>query len=295
VLVCCSRTITGEALIGTLYIIATPIGNLEDISLRALRLLREVRLIAAEDTRHTRRLLTRYEIATPTVSYHEHNKLVRQDAILAALTEGDVALVSDAGTPAINDPGYELVVAAIAAGFAVSPVPGPAAPIAALVASGLPTAQWIYLGFLPHRRTERLAFLQQYAALPVTLLCFETPHRLRAALQDIQTALGERQICVARELTKLHEEFVRGSIGAAITHFEEHTPRGEFVLVIEGALSAPAAAPEPGVDWQDRARARLRELAAAGMAGSTAAKQVAKELGVARGDVYALWVVLDDA
>ncbi len=293
-LVCCSQTIAEEALIGTLYIIATPIGNLEDISLRGLRLLREVRLIAAEDTRHTRRLLTRFEITTPTVSYHEHNKLVRQDAILAALAEGNVALVSDAGTPAINDPGYELVVAAIAAGFVVSPVPGPAAPIAALVASGLPTAQWTYLGFLPHRRAERLVFLQQYVALPTTLICFETPHRLRAALTDIQTTLGERRICVARELTKLHEEFVRGPISAAIAHFEEHTPRGEFVLVIEGAVNAPAAEPEPVVDWQDRARARLRELAAAGMAGSAAAKQVAKELGVARGEVYALWIALDD-
>jgi 16S rRNA (cytidine1402-2'-O)-methyltransferase len=285
---------TGEAVIGTLYIIATPIGNLEDISLRALRLLREVRLIAAEDTRHTRRLLARYDIATPIVSYHEHNKLVRQDAMIAALADGDVALVSDAGTPAINDPGYELVVAAIAAGFAVSPVPGPSAPIAALVASGLPTAQWTYLGFLPHRRTERLAFLQQYATLPTTLLCFETPHRLRAALADIQTVLGARQICIARELTKIHEEFVRGSISTAIAHFEEHAPRGEFVLVIEGASVASAVEPEPVTDWQARARARLRALAAAGMAGSAAAKLVAKELGVARSEVYALWVSLDE-
>lgn len=284
----------GEAVIGTLYIIATPIGNLEDISLRALRLLREVRLIAAEDTRHTRRLLMRYEISTPTISYHEHNKLVRQDTILAALAEGDVALVSDAGTPAINDPGYELVVAAIAAGFAVSPVPGPAAPIAALVVSGLPTAQWTYLGFLPHRRRERLAFLERFAALPTTLLIFETPHRLQAALADIQASLGDRQICVARELTKLHEEFVRGRVSAAMAHFDVHAPRGEFVLVIEGATATPAVEPASPEDWQDRARTRLHELAAQGIAGSAAAKLVAKELGVARGDVYALWVALGD-
>lgn len=267
---------------------------MEDISLRALRLLREARLIAAEDTRHTRRLLTRYEIATPTISYHEHNKLVRRDTILAALAEGDVALVSDAGTPAINDPGYELVVAAIEAGYTVSPVPGPSAPIAALVASGLPTAQWTYLGFLPHRRTERLSFLQQYAALPTTLLCFETPHRLRAALADLQAVLGDRRICVARELTKLHEEFVRGSIGDAIVHFETHAPRGEFVLVIEGATAPPVEESLAAGEWQERARSRLHELAAQGVAGSAAAKQVAKELGVARSEVYALWVALSD-
>jgi 16S rRNA (cytidine1402-2'-O)-methyltransferase len=263
------------------------------MTLRALRLLRESRLIAAEDTRHTRRLLARYEITTPTISYHEHNKLLRHDKILAELAEGDVALVSDAGTPAINDPGYELVVAAIAAGFAVAPVPGPSAPIAALVASGLPTAQWTYLGFLPSRRSERLAFLQEYAALPTTLLCFETPHRLSAALADIRSVFGERRICVARELTKLHEEFVRGSVSDAIAHFEAQPPRGEFVLVIEGWI-APEAAPELPDDWQERAKARLRELAAQGKSGSAAAKQVARELGYARADVYALWVGLGE-
>ncbi len=218
---------------------------------------------------------------------------MRHDAILAALAEGDVALVSDAGTPAINDPGYELVVAAIEAGYPVSPVPGPSAPIAALVASGLPTAEWTYLGFLPHRRAERLAFLQHYAALPMTLLCFETPHRLRAALTDIQTILGDRRICVARELTKLHEEFIRGSVHDAIVHFEAHLPRGECVLVIEGATVQPTVESlEVAEDWRERARARLRELADQGTAGSAAAKQVAKELGVARNDVYALWVAL---
>ncbi len=276
---------------GTLFVVATPIGNLEDITLRALRVLREVRLIAAEDTRHTRRLLDRYEITTPTISYHEHNKLARRDTLLSALAEGDVALVSDAGTPAINDPGYELVVAAIEAGFAVSPVPGPAAPIAALVASGLPTDQWIYLGFLPSKGSERRAFLSQVALLPTTLLCFETPHRLRDALADIETTLGSRQICVARELTKLHEEFVRGTVGDVLAHFTAQPPRGEFVLVIEG-YTAPAT-PQPPLDnWQDVARVRLQELQREGVAGSTAAKRVAKELGVARSEVYGLWVAL---
>lgn len=252
-----------------------------------------MRLIAAEDTRHTRRLLARYEITTPTISYHEHNKLSRQEPILAALAEGDVALVSDAGTPAINDPGYELVVAAIAAGFVVVPVPGASAPLAALVAAGLPTAQWTYLGFLPSRRSERRALLTQYAPLTTTLICFETPHRLRAALDDLLVALGDRPMCAARELTKLHEEFVRGTTSALIAHFAAHEPRGEFVLVIEGYVEPPAPAVAPD-DWQTTARVRLRELYAEGIAGSAAAKRVAKELGVARGEVYALWVGLQD-
>jgi 16S rRNA (cytidine1402-2'-O)-methyltransferase len=278
---------------GTLFIVATPIGNLEDITLRAVRLLREARLIAAEDTRHTRRLLGRYEITTPCVSYHEHNKLARLDTILAALAEGDVALVSDAGTPAINDPGYELVVAAIAAGFPVTPVPGPSAPLAALVASGLPTAQWTYLGFLPSNRSERRAFLAAAAAWPTTLLCFETPHRLRDALEDIAATLGDRRICVARELTKLHEEFVRGTVAEASAHFAEHAPRGEFVLVIEGFV-APAAPVGPADDWEAQARLRLRALQAEGVSGSAAAKRVAKELQVERAAVYGLWIALDD-
>lgn len=280
-------------LMGTLYIIATPIGNLEDITLRALKLLRDVRLIACEDTRHTRRLLDRYEIATPTISYHEHNKFVRGDRLLAALADGDVALVSDAGTPAINDPGYELVVAAIAAGFAVAPVPGPSAPLAALVASGLPTAQWTYLGFLPSRRSERRAFLEQYARLQTTLLCFETPHRLLAALDDVQSTLGDRRMCVAREVTKLHEEFVRGTVSDIRASFAERPPRGEFVLVIEGYVAATPPPADPGA-WPEQARLRLHELHAQGVSGSAAAKQVAKELGVPRSDVYALWIALHD-
>jgi 16S rRNA (cytidine1402-2'-O)-methyltransferase len=262
--------------------------------LRALQVLRDVRLIAAEDTRHTRRLLTRYEIATPTVSYHEHNKLTRQNAILQALAEGDVALVSDAGTPAINDPGYELVVAAIAAGYAVSPVPGAAAPIAALIASGLPTAQWTYLGFLPARKSDRIRFLEQCAALPSTLLCFETPHRLKAALADVQAVFGDREMCAAREITKLHEEFVRGKVSEVQEHFAAQPPRGEFVLVIAGADRVLSAA-EPAADWQDVAHDRMEQLHNAGMSASAAAKQVAQELGVNRKQVYALWLAANDS
>lgn len=279
---------------GTLYVVATPIGNLEDITLRALRLLREVQLIAAEDTRHTRRLLERYAISTPMISYHEHNKLARRDTLVGVLAEGDVALVSDAGTPAINDPGYELIAAAIEAGFAVSPVPGPSAPLAALVASGLPTGQWTYLGFLPSKRSERRAFLAEAATLATTLLCFETPHRLQEALADLQVVFGSRRICVARELTKLHEEFVRGTIDDAIAHFAEQPPRGEFVLVIEG-YSRPPAPQLPAENWQDLARVRLQELQLEGVAGSAASKRVAKELGVARNAVYGLWVALGGA
>ncbi len=278
---------------GTLYVVATPLGNLEDITLRALRVLREARLIAAEDTRHTRRLLDRYEISTPSVSYHEHNKLARRDELLAALAEGDVALVSDAGTPAINDPGYDLVVAAINAGFAVAPVPGPSAPLAALVGSGLPTEQWTFLGFLPSKRKERRAFLERYVTYSTTLICFETPHRLREALPDILEVLSDRRMCAARELTKLHEEWVRGTVSEVITHFTTQLPRGEFVLVIEGYV-APVAESEPPTDWQAAARSRLQQLQDEGVTGTAAAKRVAKELGVARGDVYDLWVTLDD-
>lgn len=278
---------------GTLYLIATPIGNLEDITLRALRLLREVPLIAAEDTRHTRRLLHHYDIATPLLSYHEHNKLQRVDTILAALGQGDVALVSDAGTPAVNDPGYELVVAAIDAGFTVSCVPGASATLAALVASGLPTAQWTFLGFLPNRASARRAFLQRAKQWETTLICFETPHRLQDALVDIAAVLGDRRIAVARELTKLHEEIVRGTVQDVIAHFAAHAPRGEFVLVIEGAQEQPSQPAVEG-DWRSHAEQQLRALRDQGVSGSAAARQVAKALGVGRNEVYALWVTLND-
>ena len=218
----------------TLYLVATPIGNLEDISARALRILGEVRLIAAEDTRQTRKLLTHFGIATPLTSYHEHNKIGKLEPVLNALAQGDVALVSDAGTPALNDPGYELVIAALAAGHTVSPIPGPSAPIAALVASGLPTDTFLYLGYLPRKANERRRFLAEVASLPYTLIFLEAPHRLLEALQDLQTILGDRQASIARELTKLHEEIFRGSLSAASQHFTLQMPRGEFTLVVAG-------------------------------------------------------------
>ncbi len=217
---------------GTLYLVATPIGNLEDMNPRAVRILRAARLIAAEDTRQTQKLLTHFDIHTSLTSYFEHNKLTKLDSILAALADGDVALVSDAGTPAINDPGYELVRAALSSGFDVSPIPGPSAPVAALAASGLPTDSFLYLGYLPRKSSERKVMLKQVADLPYTLIFLETPHRLLDALEDLQNVLGNRQIALARELTKLHEEIWRGAMNEAIDYFKE--PRGEFVLVVEG-------------------------------------------------------------
>jgi 16S rRNA (cytidine1402-2'-O)-methyltransferase len=219
---------------GTLYLIATPIGNLEDITFRAVRLLGQVRLIAAEDTRHTRKLLQHLHLQTPLTSYFEHNKLIKLSEILQVLQEGDVALVSDAGTPALNDPGYELVRAALAAGHVVSPVPGPNAAIAALVASGLPTDAFLYLGYLPRKSVERQNALAQVSDLPFTLIYLETPHRLLAALKDLHEQLGDRPVAIGRELTKLHEEIFRGNLSQAIEHFSRQAPRGELTLVIGG-------------------------------------------------------------
>jgi 16S rRNA (cytidine1402-2'-O)-methyltransferase len=217
-----------------LYVVATPIGNLEDISARALRTLREARLIAAEDTRQTAKLLQRYDIHTPCLSYHEHNKLIRLERVLNALADGNVALVSDAGTPGLNDPGYELVRSVIAAGHVVSPIPGPSAPIAALVASGLPTDSFLYLGYLPRKSQQRQRLLASIAGLPYTLIFLEAPHRLLSALEDLLDGLGDRQVSVSRELTKLHEEIFRGKLSEARDYFMKNSPRGEFTLVLGG-------------------------------------------------------------
>ena len=217
-----------------LYIVATPIGNLEDMSPRAIRILREASLIAAEDTRHTGKLLKHFEIETKLTSYFEHNKLNKLDLILNMLSSGDVALVSDAGTPAINDPGYELVRAALASGFDVMPVPGPSAPIAALAVSGLPTDSFLYLGYLPHKTSERHKFVGDVANLPYTLIFLESPHRIVESLEDILSVLGDRKICVAREMTKLFEEYWRGNISGVVEHFKSQTAKGEFTLVVEG-------------------------------------------------------------
>ena len=219
-----------------LYVIATPIGNLEDISLRALRLLREVKLIAAEDTRTTRRLLTAYDIKTPLTSYHEHSKRAKLDYILDYLEKEDLALVSEAGMPGLSDPGYELIVSAIERGISVVPVPGASAVITALVVSGLPTDQFVYVGFLPRRKGQRQRLLNSIAEERRTIVAFETRHRLTEVLNEIEGILGDRRLCVCRELTKVHEEIFRGRMSQAREHFAE--PRGEFSLVIEGKTRA---------------------------------------------------------
>jgi 16S rRNA (cytidine1402-2'-O)-methyltransferase len=266
---------------GTLYLVATPIGNLEDITLRALQVLRTVALVAAEDTRQTQKLLQRYEISVSTISYHEHNKLSRVNEILNALAVGDVALVSDAGMPGLNDPGYELVRAALAAGYPVSPIPGPSAPVSALVVSGLPTDAFLYLGYLPRRGAERMRRLREVAGLPYTLIFLEAPHRLLSALEDIQAVLGDRPIAAAREMTKLHEEIFRGTVSQAYQHFIETEPRGEFTLVI-GGNTGQAAGP-----WsEDQLVQALRSGLEAGWTQSRLAGDVAQQSGWDRRDVY---------
>ena len=219
---------------GILYLVTTPIGNLEDMSPRGVRVLREAILVAAEDTRHTGTLLKHFDIQTPLTSYFEHNKLNKLDFILEKLSLGDVALVSDAGTPAINDPGYELVKAALASNFDVRPVPGPSSPIAALTVSGLPTDSFLYLGYLPSKATERRKTLTRVVDQPHTLIFLESPHRIVDSLEDILSVLGDRRICVAREMTKMYEEYWRGQVSSALEYFRSKDPRGEFTLVIEG-------------------------------------------------------------
>ena len=219
---------------GTLYLVATPIGNLEDMSPRAIRILREATLIAAEDTRHSGKLLKHFEIQTPITSYFEHNKLNKLEFILEKLSTGDVALISDAGSPAINDPGYELVKAALEANHDVKPVPGPSAPITALTVSGLPSDSFLYLGYLPHKTSERHKRLEEVESQPYTLIFLESPYRIVEALEDITSILGDRRICVAREMTKMFEEYWRGNVSRAVDYFKSQPSRGEFTLVVEG-------------------------------------------------------------
>jgi 16S rRNA (cytidine1402-2'-O)-methyltransferase len=270
----------------TLYLVATPIGNLEDISARALRILRAVPLIAAEDTRHSGKLLKHFEIPTRLTSYHDHNKGLKLEPLLEALQKHDVALISDAGTPTINDPGYELVNAALAAGHTVSPIPGPSAPIAALTVSGLPTDAFLYLGYLPRKQGERRTCIEQVGNLPYTLIFLETPHRLLDALADLQSILGDRNIAVARELTKMFEEIYRGPISAAHAHFSAQPQRGELTLVVAGA--------PPDVRWSDdRLRTELRSRFEKGESPSRIAKEVAKEAGWGKKAVYNLMLELE--
>ena len=222
---------------GTLYLVATPIGNLEDITLRALRVLRQADLLAAEDTRRTRRLLDHYEIARPLISYHDHNKQHRSAGLLEALLEGkSVALVSDAGTPGISDPAFYLVRLAVAHDLPVVPIPGPASPIAALVASGLPPDRFVFEGFLPVKAGKRRTRLKELAEESRTILLFESPHRLVRTLQEIREILGDREAAVARELTKKFEEISRGPVSQLLEKYAGKKPKGEIVIVLAGRL-----------------------------------------------------------
>jgi 16S rRNA (cytidine1402-2'-O)-methyltransferase len=225
---------------GTLYLVATPIGNLDDMTLRGLHILESVPLIAAEDTRHTLKLLTHFGLRRPLISLHAHNEARQLQTIVSRLQQHDVALVSDAGTPALSDPGVRLVSAAVAAGYPVVPVPGPSAVLAALVSSGLPTNQFTFLGFLPRKRGELERMLREAGEVKRTFIFFESPHRIAKTLAIMASVLGPRSLVVAREITKVHEEFLRGTPATLLEHFEKSPPRGELTVVVAGSDWRPS-------------------------------------------------------
>jgi 16S rRNA (cytidine1402-2'-O)-methyltransferase len=269
----------------TLYVVATPIGNLEDVTLRAMRVLGEVGLIAAEDTRKTRILLDAHGIRTPLTSYHEHNKRAKLGYLLEFLQTGDVALVSEAGTPGLSDPGYELIAAAAEGGIRVVPIPGPSAVATALSAAALPMGRFTFVGFLPRKRAERVRLLRSMVQESGSIMAFESPHRLAASLADILEVLGNRRIAVGRELTKIHEEVFRGTIEQALEHFQQ--PKGEFTLIIDGNKAGEEKpAPAAGVE------AALRSLLKQGMGTKEAAARVSASTGVARKELYRLCLKL---
>ena len=274
-------------LAGTLYVIATPIGNLEDITLRALRILRdEVSLIACEDTRHTQKLLEHYSIRKPVVSYHEHNENNRTPELLRALGAGEsVALVSDSGTPLISDPGYRIVTAALKEGFKVVPVPGSSAVLAALVVSGFPTDEFWFAGFVPSKSAARRKRLERWADLPVTAVVYESPHRILDTLSEMEQIFGDRRILLARELTKIHEEFLHGSANEIRDQLAKRgAVKGEITLVI-GKAEAEKKIEDPS--------AEVARLEAEGLDRMEAIKTVAKQTGLPKREVYRLVQALD--
>jgi len=270
---------------GTLYLIATPIGNLEDITHRAIRLLGQVEIIACEDTRHTKKLLNHYGINTRTISYHEHNERERATELIERLKAGaDVAVVSDAGTPGISDPGFRLARIAIDNEVQVVPVPGASALISALVASGLPTDEFFFGGFLPARAGARRARLAELRSLPATLIFYEGPHRIAATLKDALEILGQRQAVVARELTKMHEEIARGSLSELAAQFlSPESARGEMVLIIDRTVVPNDSA---GSQSQASVSVLVTEFEAKGLDHRAALKKAARELGLSRDEAY---------
>jgi 16S rRNA (cytidine1402-2'-O)-methyltransferase len=267
---------------GTLYLVATPIGNLADITHRAIDVLKNVALIACEDTRHTRKLLQHYGITTKTVSYHEHNEQERSRQLIELLRAGsDVAVVSDAGTPSISDPGFRLVRAAIENEIAVVPVPGPSALISALIAAGLPTDEFFFAGFLPARTNARRTRLSGLRSVPGTLIFYEAPHRLAETLKDAYEVLGEREAVVARELTKLHEEIRRGRLSELAEHYSNEEPRGEIVLLIDRTVLETT----DQTDSQSIS-SLIDQLEGDGLDHRAALKKAARELGLSRAEAY---------
>jgi 16S rRNA (cytidine1402-2'-O)-methyltransferase len=275
---------------GTLYIVATPIGHLEDITLRALRVLREVDLIACEDTRQTRKLLARHEIKTPTISYHEHNEQQRSRELINKLKDGtSIALVSDAGTPTVSDPGLILIQRAIAEGIPVVPLPGPSAVITALMAAGLPTEAWLFIGFLPAKRAARRKELEKLKGLPYTLIFYEAPHRIQTTVKDLLEILGDRQAVLAREMTKVHEEFQRASLSKFQQWLEERPIKGELVLMVAGASQLEMIVEQPAQAF-DVYEEALKLMRSENLDLKVAVKTVAKRRGMSKNEVYREYV-----
>ena len=265
---------------GTLFVVSTPIGNLEDITMRALRILREADAVACEDTRQTRKLLDHYGIKTATISYHDHNEATRSAELIEKLQSGSsIALVSDAGTPLLSDPGYRLVHAAVEAGVPVVPIPGPSAALSALAASGLATDQFRFCGFLPPKQGQRRKMLEEVANDECTLVFYEAPHRILETLEDVTAVLGPRPVVVARELTKMHEEFLRGTAAEVQNQLAaRHSVKGEITLLI-GKGQHVVADDTPVAE-------AVATLEAQGMSRMDAMKQVARERGLSKRDVY---------
>ncbi|HHU90553.1 MAG TPA: 16S rRNA (cytidine(1402)-2'-O)-methyltransferase [Clostridiaceae bacterium] len=273
---------------GTLYMVATPIGNLEDITYRAVRILSEVDLIAAEDTRHSLRLLNHLGIKKPLISYHDNNRISRAEELVSKLKNGqNIALISDAGMPGISDPGEELVALAVSQGIVVTAVPGCSASLTALVLSGLPSGRFAFEGFLPQKRNDRVKFLESIKYEDRTIIFYEGPHRIRKTLEDILKVFGDRRCSILRELTKLHEEAIRGTVSDVVSHFEDKEPRGEFVIVVEGSKEKASDNPKPDLlclTVEDHVKYYMTE----GYERMDAMKLAAKDRGLSKRDIYKL-------